>query len=92
MPKAFKVNSSAIRKLLRSPGAQRATDMKAAQVAAIAQSIAPVASGDYRASITPKADPTPNRARSEVRSDVDYALIVEARDHVLLRALNAVRE
>lgn len=92
MPQRFKINRAGIRRLLKSRGAQEATDRKAAQAAAFAIAIAPVASGDYRRSIEPLAAPTASRARSEVRAGVPYALVVEARENVLAKALNAVRE
>jgi hypothetical protein len=92
MPQRFKINHAGIARILKGKDAQAATDAKARQAAAFARSIAPVRSGDYQASIDVAQAPTPNRARSVVRAQVPYALAVEARDNVLAKALNSVRE
>ena len=53
-----------------------------------ARAAAPVASGAYRASLHLEQDTT-DRAVTRVVSDVDYAMVVEARTGNLARALDA---
>lgn len=81
-----------MRKLLTSAGVQRNLDEHAERAAGYARSIAPVASGAYRDSIHAEPAPTEKRARSRVVADDWKSHILEARDRVLGRSLDAAKE
>lgn len=87
MASTFKSNSAGWRKVLRSDQAQAATNQVAERKAAVARSIARVDTGAYRDSIHVEEAPTNNRARSVVVADVPYALVLEAKDNTLGKAL-----
>lgn len=89
MASSFKSNSAGWRRVLKSPGAQAATNTEAEQVAARARASARVDTGAYRDGIHVEQDPTPNRARSVVLSSVNYDAYVEARDNTLGKALGS---
>lgn len=89
---SYRSNSAGWRRLLRSRGAQDATNTAAERVAARGKANAHVATGAYRDGIHTEEDPTPNRARTIVTSDVPYAAFVEARDNTLLRSLGEGRQ
>lgn len=62
----------------------------ASQVLSAAQSAAPVESGEYQASLHVEEDRT-DRLVVRVVADAPHALVVEARDGVLARAIDAAR-
>lgn len=86
-----RLNHAGMAELLRSQDVRRMLREKAEAVAATAQSIAQAdayVTGAYYNSIHVEEDTT-DRARTRVVADVDYAVIVEANDAVLSRALDA---
>lgn len=83
----FKLNSAGIQSYLDGKnGVEALLDAKANQVAAVAQAGAPVASGDYAASIHVETDHT-DRMVKRVIADVPYAMVVEADTGNLARSL-----
>lgn len=89
MVSGYTSNSAGWRKVLRSQGAQGATNAAAEQRAAVARSIAPVRTGHYRESIEVKPAPTQTAAESHVVAEASYSIYVEAQDNVLGRSISS---
>ena len=84
----FRMSSGGARELLNSSGVRADLTDRAGAVLSTAQSNAPVASGEYRASLQ-IVQSTTDRAVVRVASDADHAMIVEANTGNLARALDA---
>lgn len=85
MASRYTSSSAGWRRVLRSQGVQDATGAAAERRAALARSIAPVLTGEYRASI--HVEPGPDGG-SRIVADSDHAIYVEAQDNVLGRAIS----
>lgn len=83
----IKLNHGGMADLLKSAGVRTTLTSHANSVLSAAQASAPVASGDYRASLH-LVQATTDRAVVRVASDVDYAMVVEANTGNLARALD----
>lgn len=83
------LNHAWFRAFLKSPAARSVAHGGAEKVLAAAQGIAPVLTGAYRDSIHIESVTT-DRAVERVVSDVPYAMVIEARDRVLTRAIDAI--
>lgn len=84
----IQLNSAGMRELLQSAGVRADLRGRGERVLAAAQASAPVASGEYRASLHIE-ETTTDRAAVRVVSDSDHALEVEARTGNLSRALDS---
>jgi hypothetical protein len=82
------LKSAGVKALLNSGETRAMLTGKAGPVLSAAQSSAPVASGEYRASLHLEQDTT-DRAVVRVVSDAPHAMIVEANTGNLARALDA---
>lgn len=82
-------NDSAVQEYLDGGhGVEAVLDSRAQRVESTAQGLAPVATGAYRDSIHVETDRT-DRMVKRVVADAPHAFIVEARDGVLARSLDA---
>lgn len=85
------LNHAGMRELLRSRGVESEMLRRAEHVAARARSIAPVVSGDYKASIRAETVKHPSRVVGRATAHIEYAYQVEAAHRVLGRAIDAAR-
>jgi hypothetical protein len=83
-----RMNGRGAAEILNSGGVRAGITPFAEQVLGAAQSIAPVESGAYRASLAILQDST-DRVAVRVVADVPHSYIVEARHGTLARALGA---
>ncbi len=81
-----KLNSRGMQEVLTSQGVRRVLRQEAQEVAARARATAPVASGEYRDSIT-VVDATTDRAVARVIATDPKSHVIEARTGNLARAL-----
>lgn len=82
------LDRAGVRELLRSQQVRDILDPPARAVLAEAQRTARVESGRYRDSLHIEDDTT-DRAVKRIGSDLDYAIVREAEDGTLTRALDA---
>lgn len=76
--------------LLKSSGVRSFVTSRADAVLAAAQSSAPVDTGEYRDSLHIE-QATTDRAVVRVVAGTDHGIVIEARDGILARALDAAR-
>lgn len=92
----YKADYAGTGDLMRSPEMVAVMEAVAERGAALARSMAPERTGEYRASITVtsmrRGGPHGDRAEADIVADSDHAAYVEWRDgyHVLARAAGAV--
>lgn len=79
-------NGAGIEAMLRSGPIADAVMEVAERIADRARATAPVESGDYKEGIVTVADPSPSRARAEVRATAEHSALVESRTGNLRRA------
>lgn len=89
MARVTKLNPRTVGEYLNGGhGVEEELDRRASRTLSAARSNAPVATGAYRASLHVETTHT-DRVVKRVRSNLPYALVVEARKGVLSRALDA---
>lgn len=84
-----RLNHGWFREFLNSDKAKAAVEPSAERVLAAAQAAAPVETGAYQAGLHLEEAHT-DRVVMRVATGVPYGMVVEARDHVLVQALDAV--
>lgn len=85
------VNRGFLRQVLKSPEVAHDLERRANRVLAAARSSAPVRSGDYQASLMGVVGVDRGRVKARVGTTDPAGRIIEARHHVLARALEAAR-
>lgn len=86
MPRLIKLNRRGMAAMLKSAGVRATLERPAEKALAKMRAGAPVASGEYKASLH-IWDDTTDRAVKRVGSDVAYAMVVEANTGNMARSL-----
>lgn len=84
-------NGREVVNIMKSGAMESLLAERAARVASAAKSAAPVDSGEYRDSIEVNMEQHPTRVVAHIGSSAAHAMIVEANEGVLARALDAGR-
>ncbi|MGB8021744.1 MAG: HK97 gp10 family phage protein [Candidatus Nanopelagicales bacterium] len=85
------INRSFLRQVLKSPEVARDLERRANRVLAAARTAAPVRTGDYAASLHGVVGVDRGRVKARVGTSDPAGRIIEAKHHVLERALEAAR-
>lgn len=91
MAAVFKLRGAGVAELLKGSDVLADLLSRGAEVAGAARSAAPVDTGRYRNSIEAESVPGRDRARVRVYARTPYAMVIEAEERVLGRALDAAR-